>query len=326
MGEHHGGTVKRSTRITRNNSNLGAYFVLLRVVSWIVFVFRQPARLTDLLKGIWHNIANTLGNKSRTLKTLLFSILLRLSIPGQSACRKLESSVGSGPTASPSQGQIEIVDQILDKYAEAVGGRAAIDKITSYNATGTFETSLLREKGTFEVWGKDPGKSLSVITFPRVGILKKGFDGKNRWVETPAGTFSDESPKQMAEVERDAEVYRVGKIKSLYQSMRLDGKAKLNGRDVYVVAGEPVKGPTEKLFFDTDSGLLLRWDMVRRNPQRGNIFVKVHLEDYREVDGVKVPFIVRYAFESFDLTLKVDVLKHNIPIDDALFNKPATRQ
>jgi hypothetical protein len=161
-----------------------------------------------------------------------------------------------------------------------------------------------------------------VIEFPRIGTLKKGFDGENRWVQTPAGTVADESPKQMAEVEQDAEVYRAGKIRSLYESMTLEGKARLNGRDVDILEGKPAKGPAEKLFFDTETGLLRRWDMVRRNPQRGNIFVKVHLEDYREVDGVKVPFKVRFAFESFELTLNVDSLEHNVAIDDALFAKP----
>jgi hypothetical protein len=36
---------------------------------------------------------------------------------------------------------------------------------------------LWREPGTFEAWGKDPHKTLSVIEFPRIGTLKKGFDG-----------------------------------------------------------------------------------------------------------------------------------------------------
>jgi hypothetical protein len=54
------------------------------------------------------------------------------------------------------------------------------------------------------------------------------------------------------------------------------------------------------------------------------VFVKVHLEDYREVDGVKVPFNVRFAFESFDVTLKVDELKHNVDISDGLFKKPGS--
>jgi hypothetical protein len=50
----------------------------------------------------------------------------------------------------------------------------------------------------------------SVIEFPGNGELKKGFDGEIRWVQTPVGTFSDDSPKEMAELDRDAEVYRSG--------------------------------------------------------------------------------------------------------------------
>jgi hypothetical protein len=69
----------------------------------------------------------------------------------------------------------------------------------------------------------------------------------------------------------------------------------------------------------------VRWDMARRDPRRGYVFVKVHLDDYREVDGVKVPFSVRFAFESFDFTIKINDLKHNVSIDDAVFKKPGTR-
>jgi hypothetical protein len=53
--------------------------------------------------------------------------------------------------------------------------------------------------------------------------------------------------------------------------------------------------------------------------------VGVHLNDYREVDGVKVPLNVRFAFESFDFTIKIGDLKHNVFIDDAVFKKPGTR-
>ena len=128
----------------------------------------------------------------------------------------------------------------------------------------------------------------------------------------------------MAEVERDADIYRVGKIRSLYDTMRMEQNARLHGRDVYVLEGKPARGPSDKLFFDVKDGFLLRWDMVRKNPKRGNVFVKVHLEDYRDVDGVKVPFKVRFAFESFDLTLTMNELKHNVEIDDSFFKKPGT--
>lgn len=257
----------------------------------------------------------------RVKKTKVLSILFGIVCAAQSSCTSPNPLTDPGPTPSPAN-QNALVDQIFERYTEAVGGRAAIDAVTSYRAEGRFASSVLPESGKFTIWGKDPHKTLSVIEFPRIGTLKKGFDGETRWIQTPVGTFTDESPQQMAELEQDAEVYRAGKIRGLYESVSLEGPARLNGRDIHVLAGKPAKGPTEKLFFDKENGLLRRWDMVRRNPQRGNVFVKVHLEDYREVDGVKVPFKVRFAFESFELTLNVDVLEHNVSVDDALFAKP----
>lgn len=253
-----------------------------------------------------------------------FYLLVGILGCGQLACSRLRPP-NESPTSSPSPDQVAIVDQILARYTEAVGGLPAIERLKSYHAKGTFETSVSPERGVFETWGKEPNKALSLIEFPRIGVLKKGFDGETRWVQTPVGTFNDQSSKEMAEIERDADIYRAGRIKNLYQSMKLESKGRLKGRDVYIVEGTPAKGPAEKLLFDGESGLLVRWDMARRDPRRGYVFVKVNLDDYREVDGVKVPFNVRFAFESFDITLKVDELKHNIAIDDAIFKKPGSR-
>ena len=248
-------------------------------------------------------------------------IVLAICVVTQIGCGTNPSG-GGQPSSSSTPDQSAIVDQILARHQEALGGQDAIERVQSYKAEGTFESSLLPQGFAFSSWGKEPHKTLTVIQFPRIGALKKGFDGETSWVQTPSGTFSDDSPKEMADVERDAEVYRAGRIKSLYSKMTLEGPARLHGRDVYVVEGEPEKGPKEKLFFDTENGLLLRWDMVRRNPKRGNVFVKVHLDDYRDVDGLKVPFNVRLAFESFSVTLKLETLKHNVPIDDSVFERP----
>ena len=250
-------------------------------------------------------------------------ILLAILAGGHLACNRLKPSQLSTPEPSPDEAAV--VNQILQRYVEAIGGESAINGVTSYKTRGTFGTSVLRETGKFETWSKDPNKTLSVIEFPRIGKLRKGFDGENRWVQTPVGTFSDESPKAMSELERDADVYRAGKLASLYESMHLDNKARLSGHDVYVIEGKPARGPAEKLFFNSESGLLERWDMARRDPKRGTIFVKVHLKDYRVVDGLKVPFNVRFAFESFDLTFNLEEVKYNVAIDDAMFRKPGSK-
>src|SRR5262245_46196075 len=242
------------------------------------------------------------------------------ALAGGPACFKKR---GQETNAAASAESIAKIDEILTRYETAVGGREAIDRIVSYHGKGSFSSSASRLTGTYEVWGKNPDKTLSSITFASV-VIKKGFDGTTRWVQTPAGTFTDESSAGMAEVERDADIYRAGKIKSLYEKLLLQPKAWLNGHDVYVVEGQPARGPSEKLFFDVNDGLLLRWDMVRKDPKRGNVFVKVHLEDYREVDGIKVPFKVRFKFESFDVIVTIDELKHNVDIADRFFKKPGT--
>ena len=254
-------------------------------------------------------------------RTLFVTLPLLICIAAEVACIR-SRPVFRAPAAAPAPAQANIIDEIFSRYTEAVGGQAAIDRVTTYKTSGSFETSLAPVRGTFEAWGKNPNKSMSLIRFPR-GEVKKGFDGETRWLQTPAGTFSEPGATEMSEVERDAEIYRAGKIKNLYQDLKLENRARLTGREVYVVEGKPAQGPAEKLYFDTNTGLLLRWDMVRKNAKGGHVFVKVHLDDYRDVDGLKVPFKVRFAFESFDLTMRIDELQHNIEIDDAIFKKPS---
>ena len=253
------------------------------------------------------------------IKRFEFSILLCLVIVVQIGCFRFSRKEASS-NSPPSAEEVALVEQIFTRYTEAVGGQEAIDRVTSYKTKGTFE--LAGRRGSIEVWGKDPNKKLTIIEFPVVGTVKKGFDGETQWVQTPAGTVTDSSEQEIAEVERDAEIYRAGKIKSLYEKVKLERKAWLSGRDVYMIEGIPAKGPSEKLFFDIENGLLVRWDMARRHPKRGTVFVKVHLDDYKDVDGVKVPHKVRFAFESFSFTITVDELQHNVAINDAVFKKP----
>lgn len=222
--------------------------------------------------------------------------------------------------ASPTPAEQAVIDQILERYQQALGGKDAIAAITSLKMKGRFEIAGMT--GTIESWRKDPNKTLTVVEFPRIGTLKKGFDGETRWTQTPGGTYKDNSPQEIAELERDAEVFNAGKIRSLFESLKLDKNVSLGGRKVLLIEGQPAKGPAEKLFFDVDSGLLVRWDMARRVPNRGIVFVKVHLDDYNDVAGVKMPFNIRFVFESFNFRIKVDEMQPNVQIDDKIFNKP----
>lgn len=252
-------------------------------------------------------------------QSLLLSLLTAVLITTQLSCVR-SAPIPGRPAPSPSPSQQTAIDQILQRYEDAIGGSAAIEAVTSSRIKGTFDLSGM--KGRIEGWHKEPRKRLSVIEFPRLGTLKKGFDGETAWVQTPGGTFTDESGQELAEMERDQEVYSAAKIKSQFDSMKLEHKARLSGREVNVIECKPEKGPAEKLFFDVESGLLVRWDMARRHPKRGTVFVKAHLDDYQQVGNVKVPFKIRFVFESFTFTVNLEEVQHNVEIDDAIFRKP----
>jgi len=248
-----------------------------------------------------------------------FLVLTCLASSLQLSCVR-RNPPNASASASPTPNEEEVVNKILDRFVEAAGGKEAIDGVKSYRMKGHFEMRALDLRGKMEVWAKDPQKSLTIIEFPGL-ILRKGYDGETHWAQTPFGSVTMTGPQEMSEVENDSEVYNASRIRNLYYRMKLERKARLSGRDVYIVEGQPTKGPAEKLFFDVENGLLVRWDMARRQVDR-TVFVKVHLNDYRDIDGVKIPFNVRMAFESFDFSIIVDEMQHNLEINDAIFRRP----
>ena len=253
-------------------------------------------------------------------KPLPFVPLLLACLISTQLCCARGTLTQAEPTPSPSPTEQAQIEQILQRYEQAIGGKEALDALTSYRLKATFTFPGMA--GTLEAWRKEPLKTLSVTHFPRIGTLKKGFDGETRWVQTPAGTFSESGSQEIAELEREADAYSAGKIRAFFDTLKLEHKAWLSGRDVYVIEGKPAKGPAEKLFFDVENGLLLRWDMARRRQDRGTVWVKIHFDDYRDVGEVKLPFKMRFAFEQFNFNVQVNEVEHNIEIDDAIFRKP----
>ncbi|MBO0726840.1 MAG: hypothetical protein J2P52_14645 [Blastocatellia bacterium] len=113
----------------------------------------------------------------------------------------------------------------------------------------------------------------------------------------------------------------MGKLKERYSKLTLLGLAQLENRGAYVIEAAPPRGQPEKLYFDRQTGLLVHMDIV---PDLGPQQMRMHayFEDYRVVDGVKLPFAIRRARPGFTWTYRFDEIKLNAPLDDSKFNKP----
>jgi carboxyl-terminal processing protease len=194
------------------------------------------------------------------------------------------------------------VATILEKYLEASGGRSALEKVTSRVSTGTIEMTSLGINGTVEIDEESPDKSTVIINGQGLGIMQRTFDGSRGWLQDPLqGIIRFTGPG--LEMVKDAAVFnKPAKLQELYPKPVLVGKEKLAGKEVYVV-----RLGFEKWYFDVENGLLLR---------KGNTYY----DDYREVDGIKLPFKLRdEVLAGAGIIYRLTEIKHNVKIDEAKF-------
>jgi zinc protease len=221
------------------------------------------------------------------------------------------------------QAALPSVDQILEKYVKASGGKAAFEKLTSEVAKGTFEMDQLPGPAAEEIDAKAPNKQYMVTDSPNFGQFRRGFNGAVGWEDNPQTGMQDITGPELAAVKRDADFYWAIKLKELFPKMTVKGKESVNGHDAYVVEATAPEGAAETMSFDADSGLLVRTQREGEGPN-GKVTIDTTFSDYREVDGVKLPFVMRVTLGDFAFVIKLSEVKHNVPIDDAKFDKPAS--
>lgn len=215
------------------------------------------------------------------------------------------------------------VDQVLDKYVAALGGRAVIEKVTSRIAHGTMEIPDMGVSGAIQIFEKAPDKSAAVLEFANVGQVREGFDGTIAWEENPQTGLREKTGVELGEARRSAIFNAELRMKEIYATLAVKGREAVNGREAWVLEGTPADGSPVQMYFDAENGLLARQSGTRATEQ-GPVVVDVYPEDYREVDGIKQPFRIRQVTAMYTAVITITEIRHNQPIDDAVFRKPGT--
>jgi hypothetical protein len=177
------------------------------------------------------------------------------------------------------------------------------------------------------MFAKAPNLMLTVLQMPGQETFKDGFDGNVGWEQNPDDGIKDKAGLEQGSAMRDADFYQPLKLRLQYPnlvfkgpgkvSLGKGGGGKVDERDA-VVLEAPRNGRPRLFYFDSQTGLLLR---TEEHDATGKITDAVEYTDYREVDGIKVPFII-YIVQDAHFTIKLTEVKHNVPIDDAVFVKP----
>jgi zinc protease len=174
-----------------------------------------------------------------------------------------------------------------------------------------------------EIYQKAPDKLSVMTSYPNV-TFRSGFDGARAWARDGRG--ADQLNDQFAEaLRREAEFFNAVRLKELHPEMSVVSRETVGGRETYVVGAAASDGGGEKLYFDAQTGLLVR-RYLEFQTALGRTPVQVDYEDYREVDGVKLPFQLRWSNPRYSWGRKVEQVTHNVPVGDEKFNPPAVKQ
>jgi len=245
------------------------------------------------------------------LVSLVFAAGVSAQAPGVKKPEKMKSSTAAAPT----------VRQILDRYVTALGGRDAIEKVKTRVSRGSVELIPMNLKGSFETISAAEASSYSKISISGIGDMLEGSDGKAGWSINPINGTRDKSGPELAQTKLINDFYRDIRLEKLFPKIELIGPDKVGDRPVWVVTGTAEGLPPETWYFDKETGLMLKSEVVAISPQ-GNTPITVGYEDYRKVDGVMVPFRIRQQTSQFELVLNTSEMKFGANIDQELFKKP----
>jgi zinc protease len=250
-------------------------------------------------------------SKEIAMKRLAFSGLVLLASCVWAATAQRVTNEPNGQTAA-----LPTVDEVLDRYVQALGGRAAIERVKSSVAKGTMEIPAAGVTGSIEFWKKAPNLILNVVTVAGTGASRTGFDGSVGWSENPHQGLVTLKGQQLAQLALQADFYSSINLKLLYSKMTLIGMRKDDERDSYVIDATTEGGRSVKFHFDKDTGLLIRTDSGVDGQEIS------YFGDYREVEGVKAPFLLREVNPAITVIIKLTEIKNNIAIDDSQFRMP----
>ena len=238
-------------------------------------------------------------------------------------------------------------ESILDKYIQASGGAQRLAGLTGWVGKGTsVGFGGFGGGGDVEIDAKAPDKRATVVLFKAEtgrGDQIRTYDGRTGWVRTPLNVLGEFQlvGSDLDGYRFDAQLSFPGQIKQILTNLKtgppttitdLPAPASQSSLQANVTLGQTHltdvvqgNGPRNMLitlYFDRQTGLLAR-ELRYGNSPIGRVPTQIDYADYRDVNGIKLPFRITYAWLDGRDSIVLNDIKTNVPIDDAKFGRPA---
>ena len=256
-------------------------------------------------------------------------VLLLAVITPRSVAQQQESRLNAAEQPIPTAPVAKAVDpsalpsakDLMAQNDEAVGGLAAWSKATTRKMKGLYQSEDASVFVAVEILQKSPSKSLTKISLPNGLVLREVCDGHNAWIENSVGQYQEITGAALASRLRIADLQERTKLAQVASSGKVTGIEKIGPRTVYVLEFSANKNLLSRLYIDTDSKMVVRTEDVATTPE-GPYTLRLDLDDYRDVDGLKFPFRMKRTEKGSIVNIRLTQVTLNPPLDDTLFLKP----
>ncbi len=257
------------------------------------------------------------------LKKSLLMLSLFLTVALLAGCG---SAYGPSPVVEATGPVVDdgpmTAEKILALGLEKSGGAKAMEKHHGMKMTGTFSLPAMGVTAPIEVYQKAPNLMYTRIQSDMFGTIESGSNGSVHWEKSMMSGSKIKTGEEAAVAERQATFNLALKWKEFYDKAELAGEEEVDGTPCYKVIMTPKVGEPETTWIAKDSFLTIKSETTL-NSEMGAISIEMNFSDFREMDGVLVPFKTRQVLMGMqEMLITADSMQWDPEFPAGVFELP----
>lgn len=223
------------------------------------------------------------------------------------------------------QDTLPSAETVLNRFLDATGGRAALEKRHNQVEHGTVEISAMGLKGDLIIYEAEPNKNRMVIDLTGIGKIESGTDGTIAWENNPLQGPRIKQGVELVDALRDATFNAALSLQKLYSKIETTGMETTEGHDCYKVVLTPKEGNPTTEYYDKTSGLLVKTSATRTTAM-GDVTVDMVFDDYHKDGDVILPHKLTQRAAQTEIQIVVLKTDVNVDLPKDVFDAPSEVQ
>ncbi len=210
--------------------------------------------------------------------------------------------------------------QVMERYAKAIGGKEAFDKHSSQHLTGAIEIPAQKISGKMEVYAARPNKLVMKVAMPGLGDVTTGFNGDVGWMNTAITGPMLLEGKMMEEIATQADFDHTLHDPSDYKVMETLGKEEFNGEQCYKLKLAHKSGFESTEYFSIKTGLQVGF-IATQHTQFGPVTATTLVSDYKKFDDLLMPARTVQKVSGIETVMTIEKMEYD-KVDPKMFDIP----